>query len=470
MEEQTACFSGDPEEERSLLASIKEGMCQAIMLGAGETYLNAFAIFLKASALQIGLLAATPQLIGGIFQLCSVWIQERIGSRRQFLITVVKLQATVWLLIALLPYLFNSPNKTVGLLIFCIILYYACQGLFLPVWSSLIGDIVPPSGRGFFFGMRSGRISLVTFVSLFIAGQTLHSFESIKWTAAGFTAIFLLAGAARLLSIRWLKLHLDPSYQISATDHFTLFDFLRRLPHSNFARFVLFFSLMNLAVWFSSPFFAVYMLRVLELDYFTFTLLTAAATFSQILTLQRWGKLSDRFGNKRILNLSAIGVAFVPFLWLFSSSILYLTAVQLLAGFIWAGFNLSSSNFLFDAVTPPKRGRCVAYQAVLNGLSIMIGALSAGFLLKHINNPIPFEIVFDVPATPFLTIIFISGCLRVLTVGKFLASFKEVREVEWIRNRDLIFEILHVRALSGLAFRPIWPTRNEAEKKKPGTS
>lgn len=459
----TNVFSTDPEQNKALNASINEGMCHAAMLGAGETYLNAFAVFLRASSIQIGALAATPQLIGGLFQLGAVWMQDRIISRKAFLIRTIKAQAAVWILIALLPHIFNRDNTTAWLLLGLVSLYYACQGLWLPIWSGLIGDIIPADNRGRFFGKRSSRVSLITFLSIVLAGYTLHFFENIGWPAIGFSATFLLAAAARYSSTPWLKQHLDPPFIASETDRFTLIDFLRRLPQSNFARFVFFFCLMNLSVWFSAPFFAVYMLNELQMSYLNFTILTAAAIVTQILTLQRWGRLTDYFGNKIILSVCAIGISLVPLLWLFSSNLIYLIFIQFIAGFTWAGYNLACSNFLFDAVSPPKRGRCVAYQSLLNGCFIMVGSLTAGYFIKHIETPIPFYLIFDVPNTPLLTVIFISGCLRLLTAGKFLSTFKEVREIKGVKKRQIVFEILHVRAMSGLTFRPLWPSRNKPD-------
>lgn len=57
--------------ERSRRYGIREGAFQAIMLGGGENYLSAFALLLHASAFQIGLLSALPQLLGTWAQLPS---------------------------------------------------------------------------------------------------------------------------------------------------------------------------------------------------------------------------------------------------------------------------------------------------------------------------------------------------------------------------------------------------------------
>ena len=48
--------------EKSLRHSLKDATTYAVMMGIGETYLSAFALFLKASTPQIGLLASLPSL------------------------------------------------------------------------------------------------------------------------------------------------------------------------------------------------------------------------------------------------------------------------------------------------------------------------------------------------------------------------------------------------------------------------
>src|SRR5690606_13056435 len=136
---------------------------------------------------------------------------------------------------------------------------------------------------------------------------------------------------------------------------------------SNFARFVYFVSLINFGVNIATPFFAVYMLRDLQFSYMEYTIVTATNTVTQFLTMQYWGQISDQFGNKKILNVCGYGVAFSPILWLFGDAMWYLLLIQVFAGLVWAGFNLAAANFMFDAVTPPKRARCAAYQAMVNG-------------------------------------------------------------------------------------------------------
>ena len=55
-------YSRDPQVDRSLRYSLRDGIAWSLMFGAGESYLQAFAVFLKATTAQITALAALPAL------------------------------------------------------------------------------------------------------------------------------------------------------------------------------------------------------------------------------------------------------------------------------------------------------------------------------------------------------------------------------------------------------------------------
>ena len=76
------------------------------MFGAGESYLSAFAIFLKASTPQIGLLVSLPGLLASFVQLFSAWLGKQTGQRKTIILLGASLQAATWLPIALLPMFF----------------------------------------------------------------------------------------------------------------------------------------------------------------------------------------------------------------------------------------------------------------------------------------------------------------------------------------------------------------------------
>jgi len=79
---QAPVASTDPVVENSLNHSLKDARAFAVMTGVGETYLSAFAIFLRATTPQIGLLASLPPLLGSFIQPVSAWLGRMTGHRK----------------------------------------------------------------------------------------------------------------------------------------------------------------------------------------------------------------------------------------------------------------------------------------------------------------------------------------------------------------------------------------------------
>lgn len=447
----------DPEEQKpenasSLRASIRDGVSHAVMMGSGEAYLGPFGIFLRASTLQVGLLASLPQFFGAVMQWAGAVNMDRIQSRRRIIVTGASIQALTLLPMALIPFFLGTGTVPVLFLLGLILVYHGANGTVVPVWNSLIGDLVPPGIRGRFFGQRNRLTGMSTFTSLLAAGVLLYVFEKAFITAWGFLVIFSIAFLARLNSARWLSGYEDPEFRITPDQVFSFRQFLKRSPRSNFAKFVFFMGAVNLCVAFSGPYFALYMLRDLQFTYIEFTVVVAVSNITQFLTFRYWGGLSDRFGNKKILNVCAWGVALLPILWLVSTHILYLSVIQIYGGVVWSGFILAASNFLFDAVSPPKRARCVAYQGLVNGVSVFIGSVAGGYAAGHLPHSLALGPWTWSPPFMLPVIFLISGILRLIAAGIFLRKFKEVRPVEPIRHRDLIFRVSHIRPLAGATF------------------
>ena len=452
VKEEVAERAATREKDSSLRASIRDGVSYAVMMGGAETYFGAFGIFLKATTLQVGILASLPQLFGSVMQWFSALRMDRIRSRRKVVIAGAVAQALSLVPMAFLPFLFGSGTLPVICLILLVMVYHGGNGATVPVWNSLIGDLVDPSVRGRFFGHRNMLTGMATFISLVLAGSLLHVFDQGGIPALGFFICLSVAFVARMNSVRWLTRYEDPELRILPDQVFTFRQFLRRSRHSNFAKFVFFIGAINFGVAFSAPYFALYMLRDLQFSYVEFTLVSGTATITQFLTFRYWGGLSDRFGNKKILNVCGWGVAVLPTFWLFSAYIPYLLVVQIFGGFVWSGFSLASANFIFDAVTPPKRARCVAYQGLVNGFFMFIGSLAGGYAAVHLPGrfslgPWTWEPAFILPV-----IFLISGLIRLVAASILLRKFEEVRPVEPIGHRELIFRISQIKPIAGATF------------------
>ena len=205
---------------------------------------------------------------------------------------------------------------------------------------------------------------------------------------------------------------------------------------------------MNFSVYVASPFFAVYMLRDLHFTYFEYTIATASMSLTTFLAMTYWGNLADRYGNKKIISLCGSSLAVIPLIWLFSSDLLSVILVQVLAGLVWSGFNLSAINIVYDNVKPENRTRVFAYHNVLTASSIFLGAMFGALIAGYGAG---YGIFYSGLQILFL----ISGILRLMTSVLFLPQVKERLNVEPISEKDFFIKYSGTGPAIGLTYRAV---------------
>jgi MFS family permease len=344
------------------------------------------------------------------------------------------------------------PEYAVPLLIVSVVLYHGGAHLTTPQWSSLLGDIVPPRKRGRFFAQRTRLITAMTFASLMAGGLILHYFNERGSTVYGFIVLFSVAIVSRMVSIYQLSRMHDPSGHVAALEFPVGRGWWERLRHSNAVRFSLFFALMQFSVAIASPFFTVYMLRDLQFSYLAFTVNTGTAIFAQFLTLSQWGRISDVFGNRRILVVTGLFIPLMPLLWVFSSNVWYLIAIQALSGFSWAGFSLSASNFIYDLITPNRRATYLAVHNVLASIGIFSGAVLGGYLGTIMPTTLTLFGETYSWLSPMFGVFVVSTLARAAVVMLLTPKLREVRSVREISLSQVIFRVTRMNALAGLVF------------------
>lgn len=446
-------YSSNPVIDRTLKHSVHDGAAYAVMSGSGETYFSAFAVFLKASTAQIGFLASVPALLASFAQLLSAWLGHAFGKRKAIILIGASLQALIWIPMAVLPWLQSA--YAVEIFISCVTLYYAFGNLAAPQWSSMMGELVTEKNRGRFFAMRTRISSMTSFVALVSAGMLLHYFDHNMATQTGYLILFCIAFIARLVSVYHLVKMYDPPGHVAAIEMPVEKVTWKQLRQSQFAAFAAFFALVQFSVAVASPFFSIYLLRDLGFSYIEFMTCTAATVFLQFLTLNRWGRISDAFGNRVILSLCGSLIPLIPFLWLLSANYYYLLLVQAFGGIIWAGFSLSASNFLFDLIPQNKRATYMAAHNVLASVGLFFGALLGGYLGSVL--PVSYDIFgYKLDFVSQLYNIFIlSFILRLVTTLILIPRLKEVRRVKSVTVKRLVFRVVRFNALSGLIFEVI---------------
>jgi MFS family permease len=431
----------DPQVSQSLRHSVHDGVAFSVMQGGGETYLSAFALYLRASTQQIAWLAALPVLIGALAQLVSA----RIGAghvrwRKRMIVTGAVVHTLIWLPLMVLPLLF--PAHGVELFIACVLLLHIAGDFIAPQWGSLMGDLVPERRRGRYFGYRSRLSTLTNFLALIAAGGLLHIASEHGYTLAGYLMVFMVSMLARVISVYHLVRMHDPLATTRAQDEARprpLRAWLADLRGTDFLQFVLFIALFQGATAIAAPFFTVHMLNDLEFSYLQFMVLTAASVMMKFFTLAAWGRVADAYGSRLVQRVTGLAIPLLPALWIVSADFWYLLGVQSLAGLLWAGFSLSSSNYLYELLPGRRLASYMAINAVCTALGVFLGALTGGWLAEHWQHALAlFGYGFQVEHALY-GVFACSALARLLVAVPGLRRLRELRSVRRLSARGLIF-------------------------------
>lgn len=438
--------------ERSLRLSSAEGMAVGGMAGFGDSLLGAYAVALRATSFEIGLLSAVANLLGAFGNALSFRLAKTLDTRKRVILLFAALQGVMWLPIVALS---NAGGENAALLLVAFVGLYAAFGAVVtPCWNSIMAEALPPRLRGRYFGLRSRYGTLSTMASALVGGVVIYLLRDHGLT--GFVAAFLAAFTFRCFSVLMLSTLFELHSDVKLEQSVPLRRFLGELGRTNLGRAMLFVMSMNLVVNLAGPQFTPYMLRELHMSYLLFSVMGVATALGTVLTVTHWGYAADKVGNRRLLAGAGVLVAFIPLFWVVSSNRAFLGFAQFYGGVAWAGFNLTSANFLFDATTDRDR---TAYLALYNtgaALAAMAGALLGGVLVGRLPLLL---------GSSALTLFAVSGALRLAVTIVFTPFIREVRRVSHFSNLEVFHLMLagkpaHLHASQGRIERVHTPPPN----------
>lgn len=409
---------------RARRLSIKEGSFTTIRNSLGDSYITPFAIAVNSSNFIIGLLSSISGLLGPISQ----WFSSRLIEkyrRKKIVVKTVLIESLMWIPLIILAFLFYKGiiTSTIPLLLLIFFaIYTIIANIASPAWFSWIGDIVDENWRGKWFSKRNFILGIIGLIFTLLAAFFLDFFKKSNWVMLGFMILFFSAMLARLVSRYYFTKSYEPKLKLEKSYYFSFWQFIKKAPTNNFGKFTIFRALFSFAVCIAGPFFNVYMLRNLNFSYVTFMMVVLSQTLFGLLMMKVWGRFADKYGNYQVMKLNIILISIFPALWLISNKPLFLIFIpQLIVGIGWAGFNLAASNFIFDSVTPQRRGLCISYYNLLNGIGIFLGAGLGAFLAKYLTLSF---------IEPLLLIFLVSAFARAAVGLIVLPYVKEVRKTE----------------------------------------
>lgn len=468
-------FSARHQMRKTLSASRKEAVSSAVSTSICDNFFIAFALFLQASLLQIAWLTAVPQLIGGWLQIASVWLGQYV-PRRNLILTSIVLQAASVFGYALLA-IFH-PQDAFYWLLGLALAYQATSNLIQPLWRAWMGGLIPPRRRGAFFAGRTRLTMLTTVIMFCLGGGLLNLFQASASAWIGFCTIFLCATLGRVLSAKLTWQMHDPEPDGVVVRSKLLMRSIGVVREATadpvFRRYVLFMAGFQGCVAISGPFFAVYMLSDLGMNYLTYSIALMASILAQFVTLGSWGKISDRYGNRVVMVITCSIIPVLPLLWLISANFFYLIVIQLLSGFAWSGFSLCGANYLYDL--RPRQANFATYAALQSGVTasaVFVGVLIGGYLAVAAESWAD-GFLAPLNMTSSLYVVFVvTAVLRIGLALWFLPNSVEPRVRHRPRTLEIVYRIARFNSVSGVVLdllsvvpRPTGKSDKESEEIK----
>ncbi len=371
--------------------------------------MTAFALRLGASEVQIGLLGATTPL-ASVAQLAGSWAIERTGRRKRICMIASWISRLLWVPILLVPLVCagTSPHRQIWYITALLIASSLFGAIGGHAWLSWIKELVPNEIRLRFLGRRHVFNTALAFGMSVAGGLFVDAW--LRWrpdSLGGFLTVFATAMTCGIIGLLILNTIPDaagpPPVEIP----------LRRLVKAplkdrNFRRLIAFYGVWNFASNLATPFFAVYMLVVLQLSFATVTMLL---TFSSVLGLaatRLWTRFGDRFGTRNMVLVATMADVACPLAWLLvSPSTLYLLIPVHMLGVFAAPITLGPNALslklspsangsghlaLFCAITGPLTavgavvGGTIAGWSALEGTTATIAGLRLVFVLSAVGR------------------------------------------------------------------------------------
>ncbi len=385
---------------------------------AANAYAPASMIAVGAGDSTVVMLSTVTNLAAALLYIKVPSIIHRLGSRRKAILMLSLIDALCWLpLIAIL--LFFKPINPLWI-IPCWVLNFIPGMLYQPARSAWLADLVPASIRGRYFGLRSAISGAVYLGAFYIMGYVLQL--SKGQILNGFAIVFLISLVAGLLCFTIYTRIKYTSTVVEKEKDFGFFDFLGETRKRNLGKFILFVALFQFAVYIATPFLVIYMLRDLHLSYMLYAMIFSTEFVAKVLFAPLWGRYADKSGNLKVMRFVSLAIPLVPLFWLASHNALYLVLIQLFSGICWAGFELCSSNFIYEAAPQGKRLKYIAYYKALSTLFMGLGALAGACLLGIVRPILGYNI---------LALFVLSGVLRLAVTMVMFPSIREVRGTMW---------------------------------------
>jgi predicted MFS family arabinose efflux permease len=224
-----------------------------------------------------------------------------------------------------------------------------------------------------------------------LAGQLITGMDSITGYQVAFLVAFLI-GMASTYSYAQIK-EPEKSGQPHASQVYSLSALLASLRSDRtFLAFCLYAMIWNFSLNIAGPFFNVFLVKDLGATAFMVGFLSIVSSISGLPAQRLFGQLNDRWGPRKVILVTGSIIPIVPFAWYFITAAWHVVPINIVSGFLWAGYSLAMFNLLLAIAPEEQRARYSAMFQISVAISLALGASVGGLIANRWGIPLVFVI------------------------------------------------------------------------------
>lgn len=408
--------------EYNLYINNINGILQALSINLVLPYASLYTKRLGGGDNDIALLNSFPAIFCLFAIFFGTYMYRKFKNKQKITIIFYLLSRIFFLVFIFVPYLPLSMRA--GMFVFLYGMMNFPNSIATMGWQSFIGDLFNGKWRGRALSKRSTLSTISALIVTFIAGNILFyvpksNAERIKFYQLFFLIAFIIA-LFEIYSFSTQKLD-ENSIQVEKVTNLNNKNlkckieeitklFKNNRPFLDFSLCVIFFHFTWQMGW---PLFFTYEYDVLKSNEFWTSIVSTVSCLTQALTFIRWQRYSEKKGNNLLIFYATMLMAFTPFLYLLSKSMLYVAIFNIVSGTAMSGITLLLLNNLYEVAPDCDRTTYIAFYTIITNLTLMIAPI-LGMKLKLATN-VYFALL-------------IVGILRILSSFTFYIRYRKYKK------------------------------------------
>ncbi len=300
-------------------------------------------------------------------------------------------------LLLLMAPVFEHTRLRVFWVLGIILLHHSLDNMAQPLWFSWMADIVPKETLSRHWASRQRVIHTARIFVMLAIILGVWLFEKYGRMILGYSILALVSVSSGMIDVMLFRTVPDPP-----TEHREKPSVLEmlRLPLQDriFRPFLVFLCSWKLAIAFSMPLVAIYVLRHLKMSTTELQILMTVQAITIVIASRFWGVVCDALGHRTAIQLSAFGRLIMVVLLMLTPPDMTGNFVIALLAFIFEGFGLSGIMVSFQTARlqlSPRENRAI-YIGTINlfsmGLAQLSGSLIAWAVLESIQGNIQLNV------------------------------------------------------------------------------